>query len=182
MKILNFVKLFGGVMLVGAASVSSFGQASYTADGPGTYIAVGGTFSAYESDYGKRLMGGPTVFVDGNLYRRIGIEAKASWLNYHTDDGTKEQTYLIGPKISLKGRTVRPYAKLLAGRGEFEFPFGYAHGSYFVAAPGAGLDWRVSRSRLSIRVIDFEYQIWPGFSYGPLHPYGASMGLSWRVY
>ena len=164
------------------AAASSHAQALYTADGPGSYTAVGATFSAYQSDYGQRQIGGTSVFVDAHLYRRIGIEAKASFLFLHTDEDVKERTYLIGPKISLKGRTIRPYARFLLGRGEFDFPFGYAHGSYLVYAPGGGLDWRIGRGRFIVRVVDFEYQLWPSFSYGALHPYGISTGLSVRVW
>ena len=49
-------------------------------------------------------------------------------------------------------------------------------------APGAGIDWRVHRSRFSLRLIDVEYQIWPNFvPYGEIHPYGASAGISFQV-
>ena len=60
-----------------------------------------------------------------------------------------------------------------------------------MAAPGAGLDWRPPHrdqtgddrpSRFLIRILDFEYQVWPGFTFGTLHPYGLSTGLSYRVY
>jgi hypothetical protein len=176
------LRIVFGLLLAFAAASTAFGQAIYTADGPGSYTAVGATFSAYQSDYGKRQLGGESAFVDAHLYRRIGVEAKATWLNLNTDEGIKQRTYLIGPKIALKGRTLRPYVKLLAGRGEFDFPFGLGSGSYFVAAPGAGLDWHVGHTRLLVRIVDFEYQIWNGFSYGAIHPYGISTGLSVRVW
>jgi hypothetical protein len=175
------MKLVAAILILLAASAAR-AQAIYTADGPGSYTAVGGTFSMVQSDYGQRQVEGSSAFVDAHLYRRIGVEAKASWLNLHTDEGVRQRTYLAGPKLALKGRTIRPYARLLAGRGEFDFPFGYAKGSYFVFAPGGGLDWRVHYSRLLVRLIDFEYQVWPGFSYGALHPYGISTGLSLRVW
>ena len=162
---------------------AAHGQAEYTATGPGTYISAGVTFAGFQQAYGQRYVGGGTAFVDANLYRRIGVEAEARELNLHTDEGVRETTYLVGPRLSpLRRGSLRPYAKLLAGRGELRFPFGDARGSYFVAAPGAGLDWRVQHSRLLIRVIDFEYQIWPQFTFGTLHPYGASAGLSWTLY
>jgi hypothetical protein len=168
------------VLLLAAAS--SHAQAIFTADGPGSYTAVGATFSAYQSDYGQRQIGGVSAFVDAHLYRRIGVEAKATWLTLHTDEGVKQRTYMIGPKLSLKGRTIRPYGRFLVGRGEFDFPFGYAKGSYFAIAPGGGLDWRIGSGKVIVRLVDVEYQVWPGFSYGALHPYGISTGLSLRVW
>ena len=159
-----------------------YGQAAPTANGPGSYVALGATFSGYESDYGQTLLGGGTLFVDANLYRRIGVEAEARISRLHSTDDLRESTYLVGPKISTHGRSLRPYVKFLVGRGEFNFPFNYAQGSYFVIAPGAGLDWRIGRGRLMIRVIDFEYQEWPMFSYGAIHPYGASTGISFGIF
>jgi hypothetical protein len=164
------------------AAASGHAQAIFTADGPGSYTAVGATFSAYQTGYGQRQIGGVSAFVDAHLYRRIGVEAKASWLTLHSDEGVKQRTYLVGPKLSLKGRTIRPYGRFLVGRGEFDFPFGYAKGSYFVFAPGGGLDWRIGRGKVIVRLVDVEYQVWPGFSYGAIHPYGISTGLSLRVW
>jgi hypothetical protein len=178
-RILQFTCLFG-VLIASAHRLRA--QAIYTADGPGTYVSVGVTASGFESDYGKRLLGGASVFIDANLYRRIGVEIEARQSRFHTDEDLRESTYLAGPKISTHGRTWRPYGKLLVGRGEFNFPFNYASGSYFVIAPGAGLDWRVRNSRWMVRLVDFEYQEWPQFSFGSIHPYGASAGISFRVF
>jgi hypothetical protein len=55
-------------------------------------------------------------------------------------------------------------------------------GSYFVVAPAAGLDWHLHESRWNVRVLDFEYQLWPRFTYGELHPYGLSAGISFEVF
>jgi hypothetical protein len=171
---------FLGILLAGAGKLAA--QAVYTADGPGSYVSVGVTVSGFESDYGQRLLGGASVFVDANLYRRIGVELEARQSRFHSDEDLRESTYLAGPKISTHGLNWRPYAKLLVGRGQFNFPFNYATGSYFVIAPGAGLDWRVGHSRLLVRLVDFEYQVWPQFSFGAIHPYGVSTGISVRVF
>jgi len=157
-------------------------QATPTAIGPGSYLSLGIAASGFQQDYGKRYIGGETVYVDANVYRRIGIELEARRLNFHTAEDVKENTYLAGIKISTHPRNLRPYAKLLAGRGTLDFPFHYAVGSYFVVAPAAGLDWHLRDSRWSIRVVDFQYQIWPQFSYGELHPYGISSGVSFDLF
>ena len=171
------VLLACGSLLAGRAGA----QATYAAYGPGSYVSVGAEFAGFESDYGKRLLEGPTVYVDAHLYRLVGVEAEGRDLNLHTDEGIKERTYLIGPKLSWTGRRLRPYVKFLVGRGEFDYPFGYATGSYFVTAPGGGVDYRVGQSRFILRG-DFEYQIWPNFTYGAIKPYGASVGISFVVF
>ena len=158
------------------------GQAAYTANGPGSYVSLGATASGYQSDYGHLLLGGTSVFLDVNLYRRIGFEAEVRSSRLHSDDDIRESTYLAGPRVSAFGRTWRPYAKLLVGRGDFNFPSNYAHGSYFVAGPGLGLDWRLRNNRVIVRVVDFEYQDWPKFSYGSIRPYGTSAGFSVRLF
>ncbi len=72
--------------------------------------------------------------------------------------------------------------KLLVGNGNFYFPYNYAKGSYFVLAPGAGIDMQVGHSKFILRLIDVEYQDWPQFSFGPMHSYGVSTGISYRFY
>ena len=158
------------------------GQDVAAAIGPGTYVQVGGSASIFQADYGQRYLGGNTAFIDAHLYRRIGLEAEARFLRLHEDEGAHQTTYLVGPRISIYPRTVRPYVKVLAGRGLFTFPFLYARGSYFVWAPGGGLDYRVRHGRMTIRVVDFEYQFWPQFTFGALHPYGVSSGVAFRVF
>jgi hypothetical protein len=163
------------------AAVQAGAQNLAAADGPGSYIQVGGSGSIYQIDYGQRDLGGGAVFIDANLYRTIGVEAEARTLRINEDAGAHETTYLVGPRISLKMNRFRPYGKLLIGRGQFYYPFHYAQGSYFVVAPGAGVDWQVAK-RLTVRVIDVEFQNWPWFSFGPLKPYGISSGIAFRVF
>ena len=35
--------------------------------------------------------------------------------------------------------------------------------------------------RIRVRLADVEYQVWPGFTFGSLHPYGISAGISFQV-
>ncbi len=167
--------LFAGLHRAGA-------QAAYTATGPGTYASVGVTFSGYQQDYGKHYVGGITLFANANLTRRLGVEAEFRDLAAHTEEDVKERTYLAGVRYAVLPHTWRPYVKLLAGRGELDFPFHYAKGSYFVVAPGAGVDLRIPNSRFILRAVDAEYQLWPQFTFGELHPYGISTGISYQVF
>ena len=142
------------------APIQARAQAKYTATGPGSYIQLGGTISGFRSEYGQRYVAGPSAFLDAHLYRRLGLEAEVRELNLHTDEGVRQTTYLVGPKLTIMPHRFRPFVKLLAGRGEFRFPYGYAQGSYLVLAPGAGLDYRIGETRWSLRVLDAEYQDW----------------------
>jgi hypothetical protein len=155
-------------------------QAMTTASGPGMYVAVGGGVTAMESDYGQRYLGGGVAYVDANLSPRLGAEIEAKFLRFHTSEDVTEDTYLAGIRYALPDRRLQPYAKVLAGLGQIQFPFHYASGSYLVVAGGAGIDYHFS-GRWTARLIDVEYQDWPQFTYGSLHPYGVSAGLSFRV-
>lgn len=168
------------LIFVVVSSVS--GQATYTAKGPGSYAAIGAIGSGFQADYGRQHLSGVGAFVDLNLYRRVGIEAEFRTLQYNSSQALRQSTLAIGPKISTHGRDFRPYAKLLAGRGHLGYPYGDARGSYFTVAPGAGLDWRLAGKPVTIRIVDFEYQFWPWFTFGTLRPYGFSSGVSVRVF
>jgi hypothetical protein len=179
------IPVFGLVALVLASAARA--QDIPAAKGPGSYVAVGGTLSAVNTDYGQRELLGGTVFVDANVYNRFGVEAEARKLAFHSDDGTKMTTYLIGPRLSRDFRAfgspqaLRVYTKLMAGRGVFDFPYHYARGQYFVYAGAAGVDWRF-KSRIILRVLDVEFERWPDFTFGQLRPFGVSSGVSFRVF
>jgi hypothetical protein len=152
---------------------------------PGAFIAAGGTLSAYKIDYGMHRLGGYSVFLDMNLTEHYGIEGEARWLVFNQQANVNTKTYLVGPRIQFAPRILRgatPYVKFLAGNGRFNFPYNYATGNYFVMAPGAGVDIPLGQSRFSIRLIDVEYQDWPQFSFGAMHAYGASTGISYRIF
>jgi Outer membrane protein beta-barrel domain len=170
------------VLLVFFASrQDTLAQALPTATAPGAYIAVGGTYSVFQSNYGQRVLGGGGVFADINPRRQLGIEAEGRWLRQNALANTTESTYLIGPRVQFRRGPFSPYVKVLAGLGHFNFPYNDAHGSYFVIAPGAGVDFSVNNS-LKIRLVDIEYQQWPQFTFGTISPYGVSFGLSYRVF
>ena len=156
------------------------GQARYVATGPGSLITIGATASGFQIDYGKRYLGGVGVYADFNATWRIGVEGEARFLRYNQENDTHLSTYLVGPRLSFGKHRFNPYGKVLAGLGRFNFPYDYATGNYFVIAPGAGVDYKVNQ-RVKLRLIDFEYQEWPQFSFGPIHPYGVSAGISFSI-
>jgi len=177
--------LLGLACLLGLAGpIRMHAQDRPTVSGPGGYVAVGGGASMFQADYGQRHLGGAMAFTDTNLTWRYGVESELRYLRYNTDEDVTETNYFIGPRVSLDpgfrlGR-VRPYAKLLVGAGKMNFPFHYATGTFFTVAPGGGVDV-ILNDRVSVRVIDLEYQSWTSFNFGPMHPYGLSAGLSFRL-
>jgi hypothetical protein len=159
----------------------AYGQALPTATGPGSYTDIGVTGSYFNLNYGQRWVGGGSIYVDANLYLHYGAEIRYQTFRYNEQSGIRQTTYLAGPRVSFRNRGWVPYVDLLAGRGDFDFPYGYAKGIYFVYAPGAGLDYDLT-SKIKLRVIDVQYQKWPQFTFGDLRPYGASAGISLRVW
>lgn len=151
------------------------------ASGGGSYVAVGGSGTVMQADYGRRLLGGGVAFADANVSPSIGAELEARFLRYHTDEDVTETMYLVGPRYTFRSQQrLQPYVKVLIGSGRINFPFNYATGSYLAIAPGVGVDYHLG-GRWSARLLDFEYQDWPQFTYGSLHPYGVSVGLRFRV-
>ena len=157
-------------------------QAIATATGPGSYASVGGGISRFQADYGHQTIAGSFVYVDVHPQWRVGFEGEARFLHWHTAEQVTEASYLGGLRVALVRRPQRwnPYAKFLAGAGEISLPFHYAHGGFLTYAPGAGLDIALN-DRVTVRAVDLEYQHWPQFPYGALHPYGISTGISVRV-
>jgi hypothetical protein len=171
--------IFVGLILCAGSRVAC-AQAQATASGPGSYVSAGGGYSAYQVDYGQRILGGGFVFVDVHPTWRYGLEGEARFLRMHSDEGVTQTTYLGGAHVYLRPQAFRPYVKFLVGLGKMNFPFGYAQGSYLALAPGAGVDYLIG-DRITVRAIDFEYQDWPQFTFGTLHPYGVSAGISIRL-
>jgi hypothetical protein len=177
----NILSWLAAASLVTWCANGAKAQALPTAEGPGSFVSVGLRASDFQQDYGQRHIIGESFVFQVNPYRRFGIEGEGRLLNANTSESVKESTYLIGPKVYGLTHHIRPYVKVLGGRGTFDYPFHYAVGHYFVVAPGAGLDLRVGH-RLTICVADFEYQVWPNFADGQLRPYGISSGISLELF
>ena len=159
----------------------SQGQALPTAKGPGGYVAVGVGGSLYQADYGNNDLAGGVIWIDASLPRAIGLEAEARFLRYHQQKQVYQDTYLIGPRYAFKPSHWVPYVKAPVGLGHIRLAYNYAYGDFFVVAPGGGLDYWIG-DKVRVRVVDVEYQFWPQFSFGPLHPYGATAGISFRIH
>jgi len=168
------------IVLLGLASsrVAS-GQAteSATADHDLLWAGAGGSY--YTLGYGDRKLVGLTGWVDYDTVRRYGIEAEGRWLDWQQTANVHDETFLLGPRYHMNYGRLQIYAKGLVGFGKFNFPYNYATGNYFVIAPGGGVDYRLSR-RWSVRS-DFEYQIWPQFTFGSMSSAGITVGLRRKI-
>ena len=175
-RILAFVLAAG---LPGTSQLAR-GQALPTAETSGAYFAVGAMGSISQMDYGQRTVGGVTFYADLNRTWRYGAEFQVQ-SQFKQENGTRETTFLAGPRVCFRSRGLIPYVKVLVGQGRFDAPYNYGVGRYLVYAPGAGLDWDLTR-RVRVRLINVEYQSWPQFTFGQMHPYSASAGISVRVF
>jgi hypothetical protein len=155
-------------------------QASPTATGPGSSVVVGGGAAMFQSVYGQRDLGGGFVFADLQPHWRFGIEAEARYLRLHTSEQVTETNYLAGPRVLVRTGRWQPYGKFLVGDGHIALPFQYGRGDFLALVPGAGLDLALNNV-VTVRVVDFEYQLWRNFPYGTMRPYGISAGLSFRL-
>jgi len=186
-KLAEWMKLFvAGVAVCAIWCPKAQAQKLPTATAPGAYLAVGGTYSEFQAEYPRRLLGGAGVYVDLNIRRHFGVEGEVRWLRQNQIDGSNETTYLVGPRFELHRGRFSPYMKALIGEGHLVFPYGDGYGNYTALAFGGGLDVNLTE-KIKLRAFDFEYQDWPQFNLGygpitPISPYGVSAGLSYRVY
>lgn len=151
-------------------------------------LSAGAVFNGAHLQYGDHWTLGAGAFVDANLTWRYGIEGEATWTRWHEHLGTHANTYLIGPRYRFPGlhnARFAPYAKFLIGAGGFTFPtyngFSTGSGSYFVMAPGGGIDYRW-KPRFDLRLCDVEYQIWPTFTFGSNTDLSVSAGLRYHIF
>jgi hypothetical protein len=166
--------------LLGTARTAS-AQVVFAGDKGGLNINVGATASGYEVKYGEQKLLGVAGLVDFDTTRRFGIEGEGRVLMFNNLYQVQARTYLGGARYHFDMGRFQVYGKGLVGVGQFTFPYNYAHGNYLVIAPGAGVDYRLTR-RISARLADFEYQIWPQFTYGSMSSYGVSVGVRYRVF
>ena len=171
-----------GVVLLATGPVMVQAQVAPSALRNPISLTVGGTASLFNPDYLTNNLGGLGAYVDLNLFHGIGVEAEGRWQRFHEYQGISQDNYLIGPRVQvLHFWRLRPYAKVLGGFSNMNFEDGIGTGRFTTLAFGGGVDIKMTR-RLSVRAFDAEYQYWPTFLGGSLSPFGASAGISYRVF
>jgi hypothetical protein len=169
-------------MIAACVGPLAYGQAVATATASGVSLHAGGGYTNYQADYGKRRLGGYFFVADYDRTPRWGLEFEGRMLRFNQEFNSHQTTFLIGPRYTYRRPRYIAYGKLLAGNGRFHFPYNYADGSYFVIAPGGGLDIPLGESRWAIRAADIEYQSWTNFTFGGLHPWGYSGGITVKIF
>jgi hypothetical protein len=171
--------VLGALMAMGTGF--AYGQSAESANAGGVSLWAGAGASGYYVQFGEQKLLGITGFVDADSIRRFGIEGEGRWLEYHQFQNVHVETYMVGPRYHFNVGRFQPYVKALAGAGEFHYTQNFATDSDLVVAPGAGVDYRLSR-RWSIRIADAEVQYWPQFHYGAMTSVGVTTGIRYRVF
>lgn len=168
-----------------AGTLSARAQVVPAAYKKGLSLTAGGFGSVFQPDFTGSVVGtssnrlyGVGAYADLKITRWVQIEAEARWLRFNQYKENGEDNYLIGPRVPFSVRHfphVKPYGKVLVGYGSGNFLFGHANALAF----GGGVDYRLN-NRFSIRAFDLEYQEW---HVNPtLYPYGASVGMSYKIF
>jgi len=125
---------------------------------------------------------GAGAYVDVKLSRWVQLEAEGRWQRFNESAGIYQDNYLIGPRYPVYrlGRS-KLYVKALAGYSKMNFDVYGDHGKFTDLAFGGGVDVKLTK-RLSFRAVDFEYQYWPQWGNSTISPYGASMGIGYKIF
>jgi hypothetical protein len=122
------------------------------------------------------------AYVDVKLTHWVQLEAEGRWLRFNQFDGIHQDNYLIGPRVPVYHfRRSDVYAKALVGFSKMTFYPNYSPGNFTDIAFGGGVDVKLTK-RVSFRAADFEYQYWPTWGNSTISPYGASMGVSYKIF
>ena len=154
-----------------------FGQAKPTAGRPGD-LQIGGGFTSASPDYGSRRFRGFAFYSDFDFRAHYGVEVDFHQLNDPISD-TYERTYEIGGRYVRRYGHLKPYGKLLYGRGVFNLPDQF-NLAYNMLVAGGGADYEFTR-HINLRG-DFEYQRWfsgPGLVNG-LTPALITVGAAYH--
>jgi Outer membrane protein beta-barrel domain len=164
-------------------------QAIPTASSAGD-LQIGAMYNYANTDYRPNKFNGYGFYATFDFKYHIGIEGEFHQINdSDPKDDIFERTYEIGPRYVLHHGRYNPYAKLMFGRGVFQYPLMVdnegnlthtAQLAYNIGAIGAGLDYRVLPG-LNARV-EYEYQQWFSFPPHGLTPQMLSVGVAYRFH
>lgn len=195
--------LFFSVLLA-AGAIASRAQVVPSATARQLSVTAGGMVSIFQPDFegqwacagtcqppvvyypvaqasGQPLFG-LGAYVDVKLNRWAQIEAEARWLRFNQYANIYQDNYLIGPRLPVYHFwRSEVYAKTLVGVSKMNFYGSGSPGTFTDIAFGGGMDVKLNK-RLSLRAVDFEYQYWPTWGNSTLSPYGASVGVGYRIF
>ena len=176
-----FVKMkILAMLLVGCSTTALFGQATVTASRRFD-LQAGGDFVYDHSDYAPQAFKGGGIYSTLDFTPHFGAEVDFRQANAPTG-GVYERTYEFGARYHRTYGRFSPYAKVLYGRGVFNFVYDgtvIANLAYNEYVLGGGTDFRVLPF-LNVRA-DYEYQSWLGFQPNGLTPQVLSVGVAYHL-
>jgi hypothetical protein len=169
------------ILAICGAPTSARAQSGPTASRLGD-LQLGGGFVFARSDYNFA----PLHLIGGAFYTTF--DKRNHWggeFNFHQNRGTEDstvyqRTYEIGPRIFIARGPFIPYAKVLYGRGVYNFHNSVANVAYNMFTFGGGADFQLRRS-INLRA-DYEYQTWAGFPISNLHPSVITIGVAYHFH
>jgi opacity protein-like surface antigen len=170
-----------GIVAAVCLATPAHAQTRETASRAGD-LQIGGGFVFTNSNYNFNpihLIGvsGYTTFDKRNHW---GGEFDFHHTKSTSDPTVYERTYEIGPRFFVHRGALIPYAKVMYGRGVYNFSHNVANVAYNMYTFGGGADFQVRRS-LNVRV-DYEYQTWMGFPIANLHPNVFTLGVAYHFH
>jgi hypothetical protein len=184
------------LILLAAGTVAARAQAVAAATTRQLSVTAGGMASVFQPDYagywgatgyptpeaGPQALFGVGAYVDVKLSRWVQLEAEGRWMRFNKYYGISQDNYLVGPRLPVyRIWKATAYAKALGGYSKMTFDPSGNHGKFTTVAFGGGADVKLSK-RLSLRLIDVEYQYYPKWGNTSLSPYGASMGIGYKIF
>jgi hypothetical protein len=145
-------------------------------------LQIGGglTFGRSAYNFTPLHLIGETFYTTFDMRHRWGGEFDFHNIKPTEDSTIYQRTYEIGPRIFLWRDPFKPYAKVMYGRGVYNFSQSRANIAYNIYTVGGGIDLSVRRS-INVR-IDYEYQNWAGFPLGTLHPSVVTIGAAYHFH
>jgi opacity protein-like surface antigen len=162
--------------LLGGATLA-FGQAGPTASRAGD-LQIGAGYALGHPDYPSDTFQGITAYADFDFRPHFGVEAEFHQINHSSGYQSFQRTYEIGGRYLRTYGPLVPYIKIMAGRGDFEYPFAQTDLAYNLFAAGAGADFKISNT-LRLRA-EYEFQRWAGFQNGGLSPRIITIAVAFR--
>ena len=132
--------------------------------------------SAY--NFNKISLTGGTAYATFDKRDHWGFEAGFHQLRPASDTTVYERSYEVGPRFYLARGLLAPYAKLLVGRGVYNFSGNVANIAYNLYTVGGGADFAFTPT-LNLRA-DYELQSWSGFPTATLHPSLFTLGVAYH--
>jgi hypothetical protein len=200
--VLLLKKVLALLCLAGASALPAIAQRDATTSRAGD-LQIGGGFTMAQPDYGQSNLQGLNIYSTFDFRPWLGVEA--AFHNATAGDGSHiyERTYEVGPRVFYQlSHTLRPYGKVLIGRGVFNYPpdcldktthaptsctspnvdpstlNNSVNLAYNEVAFGGGVDISV-HPRINVR-LDYEYQDWLNFKPDGLTPQVLSIGIAFH--